>query len=361
MPNERVEKRREFIINTVYFAIVALIVFVCFKYVAKWIMPFIVGFVIAFTAKPGVTALCKVTKMNRKVAGALVLILEYALISFLIWTIGSKVYDSLRDLFTKLPYYYDSTFLPFASSFVEWIEGLVANTSPETMEQIYAVVEDSFAGLRDYILSFSSSMLSSLAGVTTKIPFFFISFVFTILASIFISIDYQNITDFIKKQLPPKMRVFLGDAKKHIGKTVLGYIRAYIIIWIITFAELSIGLSILRIENAIGIAAIVAVFDILPVLGTGGILIPWAIVSLFVQNYFVAVGMIVIYLIILAVRNFTEPKIIGDQLGLNPLVTLLAIYLGYRIMGVLGMIIFPVVTNIFVGLQKAGKIKLWKE
>jgi sporulation integral membrane protein YtvI len=361
MPNERVEKRREFIINTLYFAIVALIVFVCFKYVAKWIMPFIVGFVIALSARPGVAALCKITKINRKAAGAIVILLEYALISFLIWTIGSTIYGSLKDLFTKLPYYYDTTILPFASSFMAWIEGLVARISPETMEQIYAVVENGFDGLRDYIISFSSSMLSGLAGVTTKIPFFFISFVFTILASIFISIDYKNVIEFIKKQLPPRTRVFLGDAKKHIGKTVVGYIRAYIIIWIMTFTELSIGLSILRIENAIGIAAIIAVFDILPVVGTGGIVIPWAIISLFTQEYFVAAGLIVIYVIILAVRNFTEPKIIGDQLGLNPLVTLLAIYLGYRIMGVLGMIILPVATNIFVGLQKAGKIKLWKE
>ena len=85
------------------------------------------------------------------------------------------------------------------------------------------------------------------------------------------------------------------------------------------------------------------------------------LVILFSTLGLMALGLIVIYVIILAVRNFTEPKIIGDQLGLNPLVTLLAIYLGYRIMGVFGMIVLPVVTNIFVGLQKAGKIRLWKE
>jgi predicted PurR-regulated permease PerM len=128
-----------------------------------------------------------------------------------------------------------------------------------------------------------------------------------------------------------------------------------------TFTELSIGLSVLQIENSVGIAAIIAVADILPVIGTGSVLIPWSIVALFMQNYFLAAGLIILYIVVLAVRNFTEPKIVGDQLGLNPIVTLISIYLGYRIMGFGGMIVLPVATNILVGLHKSGKIKLWKE
>lgn len=361
MPNERTEKRREFIINTVYFAIVAVLVFLCFRYVVSWLMPFIIGFVLAFVAKPAVSGLCKVTRMNRKLAGVIVILLEYALVALLIWGVGSKIGGSLRDLFTKLPEYYDTSLLPFLNSVTEWLEDFASRISPETLEQIYAMIENTADSLRDYVLKFSSGMLSGLAGVTAKIPFFFISFVFTILASILISMDYKSIMQFIKRQLPPKAQLFLTDAKQQIGKTVIGYLRAYLIIWVMTFTELSIGLSILRVENAAGLAALIALADILPIIGTGGILIPWACFALITKSYYLAIGLIVLYLIIVAVRNLTEPKIIGDQLGLNPLVTLLAIYLGYRIMGFSGMIIFPIVTNIFVGLQKAGKIKIWKE
>lgn len=361
MPNEKIEKRREFIINTAYFALIAVIVFLCFKYVFKWIMPFFIGFLLAFAARPAVKGLSKLTRMNKKLAGVLVILLEYAVIALLVWGVGSKIGSSLMDLFTNLPKYYDTNLLPFFNSVIETLEDMAARISPETLQQIYAVIENAAGSIRDFVLSFSSNMLSGLAGITTKIPFFFISFVFTILASIFISMDYKSVMDFIKNQLPPKARAVLGDAKIHIGRTVLGYLRAYTIIWVITFTELSIGLSILKIENAIGIAALIAVADILPIIGTGGILIPWAIVALITANYFLAIGLFVLYVIVLAVRNFTEPKIIGDQLGLNPLVTLLAIYVGYRLMGFLGMIVLPVVTNILVGLQKSGKIKLWKE
>lgn len=361
VPNERTEKRREFIINTAYFALVAVLVFLCFKYVLNWIMPFFIGFLLAFAARPAVKGLSRLTKMNRKLAGVLVIILEYALIVVVVWGLGAKIADSLKNLFTDLPAYYDNSLLPFFYSITSTLEDMASRISPETLEQIYAVIENAADSIRDFVLNFSSNMLSGLAGITKKIPFFFISFVFTILASIFISMDYKSVMDFLGNQLPPRARIVLGDAKKHIGRTVLGYLRAYTIIWVITFTELSVGLFVLGIENAIGIAALIAIADILPVIGTGGILIPWAIVALITGNYFLAVGLVVLYVIVLAVRNFTEPKIIGDQLGLNPLVTLLAIYVGYRLLGFFGMILFPVTVNILVGLQKSGKIKLWKE
>ena len=329
MLSERTERRREFIINTAYIALVALIIFAIIKYVLGWIMPFVIGFLIVFTARPAVLGLHKVTRLNRRFLGVLVLILEYAAVIFAIWVLGSKIVVSLKDLFVKLPSYYDNNILPFFSAAIQNIESFAEKISPETLEQVYSMAENALVGLRNSVLKLSSGMVSGIAGITSKLPFYLISFAFTILASVFISMDYDRITDFVKKQLPQKSRIFLSDAKKHIGRTVLGYLRAYAIILVITFTELCIGLSVLRIENAVGIAAIIAFADILPVIGSGGVLIPWSIIALFTQNYFVAVGLLILYVVILVVRNFTEPKIVGDQLGLNPLVTLIAIYLGY--------------------------------
>ncbi len=361
MNQERTEKRREFIINTIYFVIITLLVFACLKYVAKWIMPFIVGFVIAFMIQPAASGLSKLTRLNRKFSGVFVLILAYALVIFVVWIVGAKIVGSIQDLFTKLPQYYDNNILPFLNNLIAMFERLAARISPQTLNQIYEMIENASDSIRSYIIRFSSGVLTGIAGITTRIPFYFISFIFAILASVFISMDYKNIVAFVKKQFTPKVRDFLGDTKRHIGKTALGYLRAYAIIWIMTFTELSVGLSLLKIENAIGIAALIAIADILPVLGTGTIVIPWAIIALFTQNYFVAIGLAVIYIVVLVVRNFAEPKIVGDQLGLHPLVTLMAIYLGYLLMGVLGMIVLPVVTNIVTGLHKMGKIKIWND
>ncbi len=361
MNENRTERRREFIINTVYFAIIAFIVFVCFKYVAKWIMPFIIGFVIASMVQPMAKGLSKVTRINRKLSSVLCLIFSYGVIVFAVWLLGAKIGGSVMDLFTKLPTYYDNNILPFLSNLAGMIENLEAQISPETLNQIYQMIENVADTLRNYVIRFSSSVLSGLAGTTARIPFYFISFIFTILASVFISMDYKKIMGFLHRQFSPRWQDFMSDARKHVGKTALGYLRAYAIIWVMTFTELSIGLSVLKIENAIGIAALIAIADILPVLGTGTVVIPWAVFALFTQNYYLAIGLAVLYVVVLVVRNFAEPKILGDQLGLNPLVTLVAIYLGYLLMGVLGMIILPVTINIVVGLHRMGKIKIWND
>ncbi len=361
MQNERLEKRKEFIINTAYIALVAVLTLLGLKYAAKWLMPFIVGFVIALSVNAPVSAIFKRIKINRKLCAVIVLVVEYALIVLLVWGLGSKIYNSLKDLFLNMPAYYDNSIQPFLLWLNKIIADLTANISPDTLNQIYNVLESAIDSIRDFVITMSASMGKLLASTTTKLPFYLISFVFAILSSVFISMDYSSIISFIRKQLPPKFAGFLGDAKEHLGKTILRYLRAYLIIWILTFAELSIGLSILKIESAIGIAALVAFADVFPVIGTGGILIPWSIFSLITRNYYVAIGLIIIYLIVLVVRNFAEPKIVGDQLGLHPLVTLIAIYLGYLWMGVGGMIILPISLTILIGLHKSGKIKLWKD
>ena len=361
MNETKIEKRRRFIINTVYFTIIAFLLFACFRYVARWIMPFIVGFVIASIVQPMAKGLSKVTRINRKLAAILSLVFCYGVIVFGLWLLGAEIGGSLRDLFTKLPTYYDNNIVPFLNSMVGMVERLQAQISPQTLSEIYNMIENLADSLRGYIIRLSQGVLSGLAGITTKLPFYFISFIFTILASVFISIDYKNIVGFISRQFSPRMQGFMTDAKKHVGKTALGYLRAYTIIWIMTFTELSIGLSILKIENAIGIAALIAIADILPVLGTGTVVIPWAIFAAITQNYYLAIGLAVLYVVVLVVRNFAEPKILGDQLGLNPLVTLVSIYLGYLLMGVMGMIILPVTINIIVGLHSMGKIKIWND
>lgn len=172
--------------------------------------------------------------------------------------------------------------------------------------------------------------------------------------------DYDHVMEFIGRQIPEKKKEVLLDIKDYLKKTLKGYIKAYLILMLITFAEISVGLLTLRVENPFGIATIIAIADVFPILGTGTVVIPWAVISLFQQRYYLALGLILLYLIVTAVRHFVEPKVVGDQLGIPPIVAIICIYLGYIWFGVLGIIIFPITMNILLSLQKAGKIHLWK-
>ena len=128
----------------------------------------------------------------------------------------------------------------------------------------------------------------------------------------------------------------------------------------ITFIELSIGLTILRIDNAILIAFLISIFDILPVLGTGGIMIPWTVLTAIQGDYTMAIGLLCVYLVVTVIRNILEPKIVGSQVGLHPLVTLMSMFVGAQILGVFGLFGLPITLSLLKNLNDKGTIHIFK-
>lgn len=137
-------------------------------------------------------------------------------------------------------------------------------------------------------------------------------------------------------------------------------IKSYSIIMSITFVELSIGLSILKISNPFLIALAISVFDILPILGAGGVLLPWAIFSLILGNVPLGIGLFILYGVIMVVRQVIEPKIVGQQIGLHPIATLLCMFIGAKLLGVIGLFLFPITATIIKGMNDEGVIHLFK-
>ena len=135
-------------------------------------------------------------------------------------------------------------------------------------------------------------------------------------------------------------------------------LKGYILLMLITFTELTIGLLLIGQSNAILLAAIICVIDILPVLGTGAVVIPWALISLFTGNILEAIGLILMYIVITIIRNFLEPKVIGNQVGLHPLITLLSMFCGLRLLGFVGLFGFPLTLIVLNDLYKRGKLNL---
>ena len=134
---------------------------------------------------------------------------------------------------------------------------------------------------------------------------------------------------------------------------------AYGKIMLLTFFELTIGLHILGIENALVIAFLIAIFDVLPVLGTGGIMLPWILISFLNNQVKTGVGLLILYLVITVIRNIIEPKIVGKQIGLHPLLMLMCMYLGARLFGFLGIFILPILILIVQNLNDTGIIHIY--
>ena len=134
----------------------------------------------------------------------------------------------------------------------------------------------------------------------------------------------------------------MPSVKKRVCGTAAKYLRAYVLLLLLTFGELFVGFLILKVPYPLLIALLVALVDILPILGVGTVLLPWAIIEIAItKDIFTGIGLIIVYLIITVVRQITEPKVVAGSLGLHPLITIISMYAGFKLLGILGMIVGP--------------------
>lgn len=172
--------------------------------------------------------------------------------------------------------------------------------------------------------------------------------------------DYEALCAFCMRQLNEKAQNVVMQIKQYVVGTLFVCIRSYALIMSITFVELSVGLTLIGIRKSVFIAFCIAVFDILPVLGTGGIMIPWALISAILGDYPGAAKLAVLYVFITIVRNIIEPKIVGGQIGLHPVVTLVSMFAGVQLFGVVGLFGFPIGLSLLTYLNRTGTIHLYR-
>ncbi len=373
----KVEKRKNAIINVAFLAMILGLVYVFFKYCLTVTAPFLLSFFFAILLQRPLRWLDKKTKNKCHTLWSILLVLISLLIILgpvitIISLIAKEVVSFVSYLIGQL------NDLP---AFLAALEKELLNLLDFLPDGIYTTVSDSISGffsrtINNFDLnSLGIDMKSITNGLTTgvsgiysvvkNIPSALIAVVIGIVAWIFFTKDYNYIVNFIRLQLPGGKKNFLSEIKQIFSKTVLKMIRAYGLIMLITFCELFLGLSILNLTGIMDnsyiviIAMAIAVFDILPVAGSGGILIPWAVISLVLGNFSQAIGLIVIYIAISIIRQYIEPKIVGSSLGVHPIVTLAGLYFGLKLFGFLGMFIVPITIMTIKAFNDAGRIHLY--
>ena len=235
------------------------------------------------------------------------------------------------------------------------IERTLDSMDPEIAAEIDKVFQTFTNDIGELVKTFSLNALKLVSGSLIVIPGFLIRLIITIISTFFFMIDYNKILVTLIDLIPKGKENTVTNLVKYFKNTVLIYLKSYSLLFLLTFSELTIGFTILRIPYSPLIALLVAIFDILPILGVGGVLLPWAGVLLIMENIPLAIGMLVLYLIIIFIRNTLEPKLVGQQIGLHPLATLIFMYLGLRFLGLLGMFLFPVTLAVIVSIRNGKK------
>ncbi len=357
---EQIEQRKRFIINTAFWALILILIIFVLRYIAPLFLPFIIGFVIAWLLRPLVCWLARKAKIKEKLAGVLITVLVYLIIGLLLTLGGSQLVSLALSFFSRLPEFGTEVLAPAAVTLAEWVAQTLGDIFPDLAKTSTETLPLTIADIQGTLLSISSSALTILTNLSAKIPGLLVTVLFTLMTTMVISSSYRQVVEFLVRQIPASHQQLFFKIRDDAILTVGKYLVAYLKIMFITFLELFIGLSLLGVKAAVFVALGIAIFDILPVLGTGGILLPWALLALIQGEFMMATGVLLLYIFITVIRNIIEPKIVGDQLGMHPLITLVAIYAGFRFMGILGMFLFPVTIQILIELHQAEDVTLWK-
>ena len=337
-----IQQKKDFLINAAYWGFIILVGYLVFQYIVPITVPFILGFIVAY-------AIVRITRKlpgsnNRWVRLALVL-LVYGTIGVLVALIAIKGFTLISGLVNWLPNLYKHKFEPAIEVTYQWVTESIGQLDPAMQNAVASLSNSLVSAFNSLFSSVSGYAVDFVSGMVTGVPSLVLSTLAMIFSTVFVALDFEKMRAFTKSHMTEGMIAKYKMIRAYLTDTLLVVIRSYIIIMTLTFVELSILFSIFKIGNPFLKAFAIAVFDIMPVLGTGGIMIPWATISLVIGNTTLGIELFVIYGIVTVVRNYVEPKVVGVQLGLHPIITLVSMFIGLRLFGFLGLFGCPVVIS----------------
>lgn len=345
-------RKIDFIVNILFYGIILGAFYVAFRYLLPILVPFIIAFLIAWAMQKPSKFLYKRFKFNKKVSGLILLIAFYFVIGGLIVLASLGLVSFISDFLRELPALFENEIRPFFDSLGQNITSLVAQLPPEIESGLLTILESLDNALDSLIATLSSLALNLATGAFTAVPSFFISMVLCIISSFFFVVDYDKVTSFAYSKLKGRIKTIFDDLSYFLKNKVVVIIKSYAMIMTITFIELTIGFMIIGLDGFVWIALGIAIFDILPVFGTGGIMIPWCLITLLQGNVVLGIELGVIYVIVTIIRNIIEPKIVGGNLGLHPVLTLASMLVGAQFFGVIGLFGCPLLISFLLYANK---------
>lgn len=314
--------------------------------IIPFLMPFMFALILAFLINPVVNRLEKRMRIPRKISSAAVILLAAALLVALAASVAVRLYGVAEGLVSEL-IGNDGNF-----------EGL--RIISQEINRIFGAHIDLAESFKNLIAPVAQAIVGLIRPIATGAPQFFVSVIVFILATHFFVSDKDKIISFFNRRTGGKVSLYTERITSISKDSLKKYIRAQAILMTVTFTELIIGFTILKLTGILSLKYLfavcfaIAIFDALPIFGTGGIMVPWAVYAVVTGDFLLAACLLAIYGICLVVRQLIEPKVLGESLGIHPLLTLLAMFVGLRSIGVAGLVFFPLAMVLAIQLVKMG-------
>lgn len=328
-----------------YFAIIVVVLYFVFPF----FLPFIFALILAVLFEPIVLFVQDKTKLKRNWSVVSVLTTFFAIVFGLLYMIASKLFKEGMQLLKGLP-----------SRIEEMVtgQGVISDFYKSFSADNQQYIKDTTITLVGKGTEFLSSSAGSLFNVVMAFPVYFIAFIVFMVGVYIISMELPTLRVsflkfFEKGQSQKKIEIVIDKLKI----AIVGFLSAQLVFSTLTFIICIVGLKIIDIQYVLVFSLLIVVVDLLPILGTGSVLVPWAVYLLVSGNIFQGTGLILLFLFITVFRRIIEPKLLGNSLGLKPLITLVSMYVGFELIGVMGMILGPTLVIVVQALEEAELLK----
>lgn len=315
----------------------ALLVFV-FPKVLGFFMPLLVAWVIALIANPMVHFLEDRIKIMRKHGSFIVIVFVIAVVVAILYLIVWLIVSQASSLVGELPTLYETMTGNLQDSLSNLHQKY--HIIPENLQ---SVIDTNDNKINDYILALLNSLqespISAVGSVASSLIDWFVLLILTVMMSYFFVADREKLHEFIVTHTPDMLKKSVSIIWNTVVRALGGYLKACFMIMGVMFVILWIFFISLGVSHSLLIALITAVLDFLPFIGTGTVLMPWAVYSIITGEYVKAAVLVAAYFVTLLTRRLLEPKLVGDSIGMSPFLTLLSMFIGYRLIGMLGLIV----------------------
>ena len=336
------------------FSVLATAAFVVIGFrLLVFLMPFVIGWIIASIAAPLVNWLERRLKIVKKLGSALIVILVLALIVLALYFGISRLAEETGNLIQDFPRLY-AQLEEGLSQIGQTLSGVFRRLPSGIRQGWSTVVENLDQYMGGLVSGISEPTVTAAGNFAKRVPYYLISFIVAVMAAYFFTVQREEVIQWFKKVAPKAVEQRMTLVMDNLKYAVGGYFKAQFKIMGIVFLILLVGLGFLGTGYFVLVALLIAFLDFLPFFGTGTAMIPWAVYEFFMGDYKMTVSLVVIYVVTQVVRQLLQPKLVGDSVGLNPLVTLLLLYIGYRMGGVLWMILAVPIGMVLINMCQAG-------
>ena len=330
------------LVLSAYCIISALGAYVFIKFLLAPLLPFMIAYTVALFLKPTIDRICKRTKIPKRIAAFCTVGFVFTVIFAVSFIFFGRILSELTEMTRGLT----DGGADFIEDMIGSGEGVMKKIpifSKIESERAMDVLRRATVNMLEGALSsFSSKIPGAIMDFVSSLPGVLLFLLTLVVATFYLGADVCSINRSIAALVPRESRPRLFRIKEKLMQAAKKYVKAYAIILSITCVQLFVGFLILKIPYALTLSVIIALVDILPVLGVGTVLVPWAIVLYTAGDSYTATGLIIIFVIISLVRQISEPKIVGDSIGISPLLTLAAMYIGFKLTGFSGLFVFPI-------------------